>query len=290
MWGNKAYPVGKIVQDNGLESLREALGDLLWGKAPLPDRFDAFARRIKGMGPASVTELLAFIHPEECGLWNDKARKALVILGLDTVFPKVKKYHLTGAEYMAFNDLLKAIRDELTGQGLAGLDLIGVDFFLFHVWETQGHLPPVKPPPRPVNYDFDHDEMVDQLVSIGRWMGFEAEKEKWIAKGAKVDVVWQARIANLGIVTYVFEVQKAGSVDSLILNLQKARKNPSVQKVVVVANTKNLRQVQEEVSDLSQEFAGAVVYLEARDLERAAEHLQAFSEIIGRLELVPRGF
>jgi len=128
IWTNKAYLGGKIVQDNGLESLRDALNDLLWGKSPLPDRFDAFTQRIKGLGPASVTEILAFVHPEECGLWNDKARKALVILGLDAVFPKVKKYHLTGAEYMAFNDLLKAIRDELTGQGLAGLDLIGVDF------------------------------------------------------------------------------------------------------------------------------------------------------------------
>ena len=81
MWGNKAYLVGKIVQDNGLESLRETLSDLLWGKSPLPDRFDAFTRRIKGLGPASVTEILAFVHPQECGLWNDKARKALVILG-----------------------------------------------------------------------------------------------------------------------------------------------------------------------------------------------------------------
>jgi len=34
----------------------------------------------------------------------------------------------------------------------------------------------------------------------------------------------------------------------------------------------------------------AVAYMEARDLERAAKHLQAFSETMGRLELVPRGF
>lgn len=280
--------MGKIVQDNGLETVQAALSELLWGKSPLPDRFDACAQRIKGLGPASVTELLAFVHPEECGLWNDKARKALVILGLEGVFPKVKKYYLTGAEYVAFNDLLKAIRDELMGQGFAGLDLIGVDFFLFHVWETGAQLAPVKPTPE--SYDFDHDEIVDKLVSIGQWMGFVAEKEKCIAKGAKVDVVWQARIANLGIVTYVFEVQRGGSIDSLILNLQKARKNPSVQKVVVVANTRNLGQVRAEVSELGQEFGGAVAYMEARDLERAADHLQRFSEIIGRLELVPREF
>jgi len=174
LWGNKAYLVGKIVQDNSLETLREVLSDLLWGKAPLPDRFDAFGRRIKGLGPASVTELLAFVHPEECGLWNDKARKALVILGLDAVFPKVKKYHLTGTEYVAFNDLLKAIRDVLTAQGLTGLDLLGVDFFLFHVWETQGQVVSVTPAPETADYDFDHDEMVDKLVSIGQWMGFKA--------------------------------------------------------------------------------------------------------------------
>lgn len=282
--------MGKIVQDNGLETVQAALSELLWGKSPLPDRFDACAQRIKGLGPASVTELLAFVHPEECGLWNDKARKALVNLGLEGVFPKVKKYYLTGAEYVAFNDLLKAIRDELMGQGFAGLDLIGVDFFLFHVWETGAQRAPVKPTAESRDYDFDHDEIVDKLVSIGQWMGFEAEKEKCIAKGAKVDVVWQARIANLGIVTYVFEVQRSGSIDSLILNLQKARKNPSVQKVVVVANTRNLGQVRAELSELGQEFGSAVAYMEVQDLERAADYLQSFSEIIGRLELVPREF
>jgi hypothetical protein len=59
MWGNKAYLVGKIVQDNGLEVLREVLSDLLWGQAPLPDLFHAFAGRIKGLGPASVTDYWA---------------------------------------------------------------------------------------------------------------------------------------------------------------------------------------------------------------------------------------
>ncbi len=63
-----------------------------------------------------------------------------------------------------------------------------------------------------------------------------------------------------------------------------------MQKLVVVANTKNLQQVQEEISALSQDFAAAIAYMEVRDLERAAENLQAFSEIIGRLKLVPEGF
>ncbi|MEM2981198.1 MAG: hypothetical protein QW385_07555 [Thermoproteota archaeon] len=61
------------------------------------------------------------------------------------------------------------------------------------------------------DYDFDHDEIVEKLVEIGNGLGFEASSEQQIARGARVDVLWQARIANLGVVSYVFEVQRGGS-------------------------------------------------------------------------------
>jgi len=285
MWGNKGYVVNKIVEDNGLPTLREALKDLLWARRPLEKRFDDFCKRIKGMGPASVTELLAFVHPHECGLWNDKARKALKVLGFESSVPFVKKYHITGKQYVQFNDILRRIREELQAAGLPLLNLVGVDYFLYFIWETQ------RPePPQGEDYDFDHDEVIDKLVAIGQWMGFEAEKEKTIARGARVDVIWRAQIANLGVVTYVFEVQRSGAVDSLILNLQKAMNNPSVQRLVVVANTKNLKRVENEISMLDPKFVNAVTYLEASDAERAAELIEEFSKIIGKLELVRSEF
>jgi len=41
-----------------------------------------------------------------------------------------------------------------------------------------------------------------------------------------------------GLVTYVFEVHRKGSVDNLIVNLQKALNNPTVQKIIAVSDPK----------------------------------------------------
>jgi hypothetical protein len=138
----------------------------------------------------------------------------------------------------------------------------------------------------PEDYDFDHDEIVEKLVELGNGLGFEAESEKLIAKGARVDAVWRAKIANLGVVSYVFEVHRGGSIDSLILNLQRAKNNPTVQKLVVVANTVDLRKIGEEVSSLSEDFRKSLAYLEAKDVEKAYNLLKELNAIIGRLELV----
>lgn len=138
--------------------------------------------------------------------------------------------------------------------------------------------------------DFDHDDVIDKLVAIGVWLGFDAEKEKQIAKGAKVDAVWQAKIANLGVVTYVFEVQRRGSVDSLILNLQKSQNNPSVQRLVVVALADDIRRIKGEIETLPEGFRKSVSYLEVSELYRASDLLSEFSGIIETLDLVQSEF
>ena len=139
------------------------------------------------------------------------------------------------------------------------------------------------------DYDFDHDEIVEKLVAIGSGLDFEADSNVQVAKGARVDVLWTARIANLGVVNYAFEVQKAGSIDSLILNLQRARNNPTVQKLVVVANTKTMRMIEEEVSALS-EVRKSMSFMEAKEVLKAATFLQDFNTIISKLELVKSEF
>jgi len=95
-------------------------------------------------------------------------------------------------------------------------------------------------------------------------LGFEVDADVPIAKGAEVDVLWTARIGNLGEVRYVFEIQRRGSVDSLILNLQKAKNNPTVEKLVVVANGKNIKAVEQEVASLGEHFRKALAFIEAR--------------------------
>ena len=116
------------------------------------------------------------------------------------------------------------------------------------------------------------------------------ESEYTVAAGARVDVLWSASIANLGTVRYVFEVQKNGSVDSLVLNLQRARNNPSVQKVVVVGNEEALAKVRREVSTLPEDFRKSLAYLNVGDVFRAAELQKELSQLLECLEFTKVDF
>ena len=238
---------------------------------------------MKGIGPAGVTEILTFVNPKQYGIWNDKSRKGLEILGLGKKLP-TQKYKISGAEYNEVNETLKIISKIIKPEGEP--DLAYVDFFLYLVYEKTKQKPEEAVVGPKEDYDFDHDEIVEKLVGIGNGLGFEANSEQQIAKGARVDVLWQARIANLGVVSYVFEVQRGGSIDSLILNLQRAKNNPTVQKLVVVANTKDLKKIEEEVKSLSEDFKKSLAYLEAKEVEKAYSLLVELNSIINKLELV----
>src|SRR5262249_26221842 len=211
-------------------------------------------KSVKGLGAASVTEILAFVHPSECAFWNDRARKALDLLGFRDVFPAVNRSQINGKTYQHFNELMGWVHDELVKHGFRWVDLLDVNYFLTEVWraaqESTGMIGFGGPASRAMVYEFDHTEVVDQLVAIGQWLGFQAEKEKTVARGARVDLIWQARIANLGVVTYAFEVQRRGSIDSLILNLQRAQNNPTVQRLVVVANPDEIERIRQELATM----------------------------------------
>lgn len=282
-FGNKEYVVNKILQENDLDKIKTQLKNLLWGSDSLASRYDKFT--IKGLGPASVTEILTFVSSEECGIWNDKARKALKILGFSENELPLDKYHITGEEYEKFNRVLRLIADELKQNiGLKEVDLIEVDYFLYVVYMEK------KKGLAVVEYGFDHDEIRDKIYDIGNSLGFEVEKELNIAKGSRVDVVWRAKIANLGVVTYVFEVHKKGSIDSLILNLQKAKNNPTVQKLVAVSDEKRLKGIKEEAGTLPEDFRKAMTYFEVKDVEEMWDSLEKVGKILSKLELVKSDF
>jgi hypothetical protein len=290
MWGNKGYLVERLIQDNTLPLIKTKLVQLLWGDGSVAERYDAFRSELKGFGTAMITETMALVHPNECGLWNVKARTGLVALGFDTNTVPLKKSQISGDDYQRFNDVLRLIQKELIGKVEETLDLLGVDYFLYEIWrakrEQGDEVEVIQTPTATDITDFDHDEVIEQLVAIGEWMGFQAKKEQLIAKGAKVDALWQAQIANLGKVTYIFEVQRRGSLDSLILNLQRAQNNPSVQRLIIVANARDLSRVRQEIETLPESFRRMVSYMEVWEAKRAAELVSELSEIISKLELV----
>lgn len=288
MWGNKHYLAQTIIAKNGMERLRSELAELLHGEAQPARRYERFLKNVSGLGPASITEILCHAFPEECGTWNDRARKGLDLLGLGSVVP-VGKYRLNAEEYGRFNEVGKAIAQELAGAGFADADLMFVDYFLFEVSE-EGERPTGQPVRAVTGVEFDHDEARDQIRDIGQWLGFDAETEVPVARGARVDVVWRAKIANLGAVTYVFEVHKSGSIDGLILNLQKSLNNPTVQKVVAVSDERRLEETRKEADGLPEAFRKALALWPVSEIARAHDNLRQASEIIGRLELVREAF
>jgi hypothetical protein len=285
MWGNKQYLVSKVISDNGIEKLQRELKHLFDNSSPVAVRYERFLREIKQLGPASLTEMLCYTDPEVCGVWNQRARKVLKILGLDS-FVDPDKYRLSGDEYETFNKVLRSVAEELKAAKFQDVDLLLVDFFLFEVGEKAGEQP-LKPEPVGT---FDHDEIRDLIRNIGVMLGFDADIEVPIGYGARVDVVWRARIGNLGLVTYVFEVHKKGSIDSLLLNLQKAKSSPTVQKVIAVSDEAQLEEIKHECEGLQEEFRRSLAFWQAEQVQKVGENLQSAIEVIGRLGLVQEKF
>jgi hypothetical protein len=286
IWGNKQYHIQRIVEDNGLDKLRVELTRLLDRTESPGKRYERFLQEISRLGPASVTEILCYNEPERCGIWNRKARDAFEVLGLgDLVDPET--YRLSGAEYETFNTVLQALAEELRQAGFRDVDLLFVDFFLYEV--SQSKRKPIKDKEKRPE-EFDHDEIRDLISTIGEMLGFESQTELRIAHGAQVDVVWRARIGNLGIVTYVFEVHKSGGIDSLLLNLQKAKSNPTVQKVIAVSDEEQLERIKKETTGLPEEFRKSLGFWPVSEVQEVGEKLQSVNEIIDRLGLVQGEF
>lgn len=288
MWGNKDYLVKKIIDDNGIDKIRIHFNDLLYGTDSFEKRFEKFIKNIKGLGPASLTEILCLFDPGKFGIWNDKARKALKNLKFDDL--PLNKYYISGKEYERINEALTLIAKKLQDLGLDDADLLAADYFLYEIWFTEKEKIETEEKEVEEEIEFDHDEVRDFIKDIGAQLGFETDTEKTIAHGAKVDVIWSAKIANLGVATYIFEVHKRGSIDSLILNLQKALNNPTVQKIIAVSDKRQIEKIKNETKGLPENFHKILTFWEVFDVIKTHEKLSEVIQSINRLELVKSQF
>ena len=169
---------------------------------------------------------------------------------------------------------------------MSDVDLLAVDYFLYEIWYVEKEKVEIRGDVIEEAYEFDHNEVRDFINEIGVQLGFETDTEKSIAHGARVDVVWRAKIANLGVVTYVFEVHKKGSIDSLILNLQRALNNPTVQKIIAVSDKAQLEKIRGEIKSLPEIFRKTLTFWEVSDAIRTHEKLSEVIRSINKLELV----
>jgi hypothetical protein len=127
-------------------------------------------------------------------------------------------------------------------------------------------------------------KLLIMLLNIGKGLGFDVSSEVPIVTGTKIDVVWLAKIGNLGELKYVFEVQIKGSMDSLLINLVRASQDPTVQKVVAVANEEELEKIKNESSTLKI-LSDKLVFWSIKEVTRANNLIEELMEITQRLGL-----
>lgn len=248
IWGNKKYVVDKLIADNGFTALKKQLAELLYGTNPIEKRWDLFLKSVKGMGPATISELLTYANPQEYVIFNKTTILCFGYLDIPDM-PKYN-YQYTGKKYMEVCTIAKEIAQELKKFGAENYDLLAVDYFLWDeilpLAEKKSAEIPVSESKKPTTVSDSkslHDEIKEKLVAIGELLGFDSRSEVKITAGAVVDAIWEAKIGNMGKAIYVFEVQSKGSIDSLILNLKKAQSNAAVQAVVAVADEGQLSKI-----------------------------------------------
>ena len=294
IWGTKKYVVDKMIADNGFAALKKQLAELLFGTNPIEKRWDVFLKSVKGMGPATISELLTYVDPQEYVIFNKTTILCYGYLDIPDM-PKYN-YQYTGKKYVEVCAIAKKIAAELQKAGATDYDLLAVDYFL---WDEVLPLAEKKAPnpastpgskrPTSANESISlHDEIKEKLVTIGELLGFESRSEVRITTGAVVDAVWEAKIGNMGKAIYVFEVQSKGSIDSLIINLKKAQNNAAVQAVVAVADEAQLAKIIKESKGVIDEKD--LRTWNSEDVLAVHDALVRAHESINKLALVPESF
>lgn len=298
IWGNKQYVVDKLVADHGLDVVREEIASLIWSDAEIEVRWDRFRARIKGMGPAMMSELLAHVHPQKYLLWNRRAYMGLNYLGVPGL-PR-HNYQLTGKKYRELCEVGEKLVVQLRAAGVKDADFLDVDYFIWEELQVEENLSKLGRKESSVEMSievaeadeltaaFIHNEVKQKLADIGQWLGFASRTEIKVADGSVVDTVWESTIGNMGRVIYVFEVQTKGSIDSLLMNLLKALNNAAVQGIVAVSDAAQIEKIKKHAAGVAV-LREKLRYWDYTDVLATHEALEGVNESINKLGLVPQG-
>jgi len=288
MWTNKDYIVEQIMEKS-IDELRELLLNAFHEYEDLERTYNAL-NEIPRMGTGVVSELLTYYYPNRSAIWNRKAREGLELLNYSNELSfSTNKVTLSYDEFEEFIDVMSEIKDLLEENDQEVDDFLELDYFLYYVTEETSLEKEVEgtEEEREEIEDFDHDQIRDTLQEVGDGLGFDVDSEYHAAPGARIDVRWSTKVANLGRIAYAFEVHKSGSRDSAILNLQKAKNaDPSLQKLVLVSNEEELDTLKEEIEAVGGELSKFVSYMEVEKVIEVSENLLNLKEILQNVGLM----
>lgn len=178
MWGNKRFVVDKLLADNGFETLKKQLAELLYGATQFDVRWNVFLKNVKGMGPSTISELLTYVNPREYILFN----KTTILCYSYLDIPDMPKYNYqyTGKKFAEVCAIAKKIAEALKKAGAKDYDLLAVDYFL---WDEILPLAEKKQPESQIaepivpKTESDtkslHEEIKEKLVDIVSTNSFE---------------------------------------------------------------------------------------------------------------------
>lgn len=285
-WTNKDYVLEQMLE-SGLPTIRLAFETLLYSDDALADRFDRVRQDVRQMGAASISEILCHFEKSRYAIWNSRAREGLIRLGVsDDALPATRQ--ISGVQYERFCKLMRRILEKVKQEEHFVEDLFVLDYLLYYLSAVKEDGPtPVPGGQEGPADDFDHDEIIEKVLELGDGLGFEVDDEVPVAPRAQVDAIWRTRIANLGTISYAFEVHRKGSPDSAILNLLKViQQDASIRKGVLVSTKSEIERFRSEVESLKESFGGSVGYLEVPQLLTALEHLDGLKGVLADLGLL----
>lgn len=286
-WNNKDYPVNEMMK-TGLDEIKKGFKILLHDEEKeLAERFDYVNDNIRMMGPAGISEILTHLN-DDCAIWNRRAIEGLKWLEIDN--DNIIENNINGVEYEKFCRLCEKVLQEIKQETDLVNDLLELDFLLFYISNNKALKEAEDEVTEEVIItpeDFGHDEVVEQVTQLGDGLGFEVESEYVVAPGCRIDAIWRSRIANLGTVSYAFEVHRKGSRDSAILNLQRVlRLEHAIQKVILVSYKEEIEAFKNEISTLSEDFRNSMGYFRVEDLQEALNHLDTMRDILDDVGLM----
>lgn len=284
IWGNKKYRVDQLIRDNdGFEKLKNKIVNLLYGTESIDIRWDEFKNNTKGFGPAMMSELLCYVYPNDCMLWNRTASSAYQVLEVTNV--PIRNYQMTGKKYVEMTNIAKEIQKVIISKGYLNVDLLFVDYFF---WDQLRDVFPTVVDNKEntesvVNNKSYHNEIIDYIKSIGSLLGYNSDLKGHIKNSGKIaDAIWEFNVGNIGKIKYVFEVQDNGSIDSLIVSLMNASQDISVQAVVAVSDEHQINKIKQHCNNIEGSFNGKLKFWNITEVERAYTELSYSMEIINK--------
>jgi len=284
MWGNKKYRIDQLITDNGgFEKLKSKLVELIYGNNSIDFRWDDFKKNTKGFGPAMMSEILCYVYPNDCMLWNRTAESAYQSLEISDI--PIRNYQMTGKKYVEMTEIAKEIQKRIIEKGYPNADLLFVDYFFWDQLRDVTSVVIVEKEKKEsvINNRSYHNEIIDYINNIGNLLGYNTDLKRNIKNSGKIaDAIWEFNVGNIGKIKYVFEVQDSGSIDSLIVSLMNASQDIAVQAVVAVSDKDQIDKIKQHCNNIEGSFNGKLKFWNISEIERAYTELSNSMEIINK--------